>query len=272
MLNLVKTDLKRIFKDKLFLVACILGVAFALFTPLLYRLLFGSLIELEGTLSEELNLYAKTLFFTAFSPSNNLGLVVPVLLAIALCKDFSFGTVRNKIISGKSRASIFLSMFFSCTVVLCLILFLHAALTLAISLLFFEYQPTPFEIKDFGYLIASLGLELLVYIFISALLCFLCVFMKNAGVTVVIFVAVNFLFSIIGSIVSVARIFVDPAEKLLTEILKFLDQANVFMGSYIGLTDSYDWKGLLPVLVGTLGGTALFLFLGTVTFKKKDLK
>lgn len=274
MLNLIKTDLKRIFKDKLFLVACILGVAFALFTPLLYRFLIGSLVELDGgeTLSQQLGLYGKTLFFSAFSPSNNLGLIVPVLLGIVLCKDFSFGTVRNKIIGGKSRTSIFLSMFVSCTAMLWIILFLHAALTLAVSMLFFEYQPTAFELKDLGYLFASLGLDFLVYVFIAALLCFLCVFMKNAGVTVVMFVAINFLFSIVGSIVSVARIFVDPAKEFLTAVLKFLDQANIFMGTYIGLTDAYDWKGILPVLVGTIGGTALFLFLGTVTFRKKDLK
>ena len=39
MLRLIKTDLKRIIKDKLFLITLIIAVVFALMNPLIYKLL-----------------------------------------------------------------------------------------------------------------------------------------------------------------------------------------------------------------------------------------
>ena len=154
MVNLLKTDLKRIFKDKLFLVVCLLGGAFELVTPLLYKLMFSGL-EVEGDPLFASFISAKGLFFRAFSPGSNYGLIVPVLLSIILCKDFSFGTVRNKLISGKSRTSVFLSMFLSCTIVMCAIVLLHALLTLGVSLLFFHYQSGGFTGGDFLSLLSS---------------------------------------------------------------------------------------------------------------------
>lgn len=272
MLNLYKADLKRIFKDKLFFVAGIIAVAFAFFTPLLNKILFTVLLELDDGLLAGFGANAKTMFFSAFAPGNNLGLIAPILLGIVLCKDFSYGTVRNKIIAGKSRTSIFFSFFLSCATALIILIFLYAFLTLGVSLLLFDYQETPFEMKDFGYLLASLGFEFLVYLFIAALTAFLCVSMKNAGLAVVVYVAVNFLFTIVGSIISTARIFVDPAKEFISKLLQFLDEANIFMGTYIGITPSYDWKGVLPVLAGTLLGTALFVGGGILVFRKKDLK
>ena len=41
MVELLKTDLKRVFKDKLLFVMGILAVVFALLTPLLYAVIFS---------------------------------------------------------------------------------------------------------------------------------------------------------------------------------------------------------------------------------------
>ena len=108
MRSLLKTDLRRIFKDKLFLVVCILGTVLAFFTPLLYK----GLATVIGVQDELLGLLAdsKSMFFSAFAPGTNFGFILPILLSLVLCKDFGYGTVRNKIICGKSRAKIFFSM------------------------------------------------------------------------------------------------------------------------------------------------------------------
>ena len=37
-----------------------------------------------------------------------------------MSKDFSYGTIRNKIISGSSRTNVFLSLFISCSIVIVL--------------------------------------------------------------------------------------------------------------------------------------------------------
>ena len=47
MTQLIKSDFRKFFKDKMFLVVCILAVGFAVITPLLYQLLLGGMGEVD---------------------------------------------------------------------------------------------------------------------------------------------------------------------------------------------------------------------------------
>ena len=266
MRELLKTDLRRILKDKLFLIVCILGAVFAIFTPILSQFLIIGLDideELVGSFST-----AKSMFFSAFSLSGNFGLILPILLSIVICKDFSYGTVRNKIISGKSRSSIFLSMFLSSSIIICATMLIHALITLVISLCFFPYQIESFTIGSVGYLLLSLLFSILIYVFVSALISFLCVFMKNVGLSIVIYVAINFLFSIVGTVISLAATFSGSDSK----VLEILQKANLFTATHIGTGVSYSLLDVLCTLLPIFIGTAFCLFWGNCIFKKKDLK
>lgn len=270
MRELITTDLCRIVKDKLFLVSCILGGVFALFTPLLYELLVLAIapdIEMMGLLVD-----AKTIFFSSFLPGSNFGLTLPILLSVVICKDFRYGTVRNKIIAGKTRTAIFLSLFLSTTVVTCGVILGHALLSLLVSLLFFPYAAEPFTMTSFLYLLVSVLLSLLIYVFISALVSFLSAVLKSAGLTVVLYVAANFLFSIVGTVAAVAEIFIEPTNKTASKLLEILGKANLFTTTHIGMGTAYTATDVLCVLLPALLGTAACLFLGLYLFKKRDLK
>ena len=164
---------------------------------------------------------AKGQFFSSFSFGNNLGLIAPLLIGIILYKDFSFGTIRNKIISGHSRTSIFLSNFIVCLTMLFGIILAHALLTLGISLPFFEYQTTPFKIADFWYLLESLLFELLVYTFVAAFISWLCAKMNNIGMIIVMYIAVVLGFTMIASILQVVIMVIEtqPNMEKTTNIL-----------------------------------------------------
>ena len=269
MRNLLKSDLTRIFKDKLLLIICIVGAAFALASPLLYTALTVSL-DLEAELGMIVD--AKTLFFTAFLPGDNFGLVLTIFITIILCKDFSYGTIRNKIVCGKSRKDIFLSLFFSCAIVLCSIIIAHALLTLLLSLCFFPYQDGGFTGKDFLYLVESIALEILVYLFIAALITFLCVSMKNTGLTIVCVIAVTFLCALVGGIAQIALQFTPPTSEGASQVLQFLTKSNIFIGSIIGQVSSYTFKDMLYVLIPTIVGSAALIGFGIFVFNKKDVK
>ncbi len=269
MLNLIKSDLKRIVKDKLFTIVLIIAGAFALLTPLMYVGLFKLLDGAEDLLGMVVN--GKALYFDCFYPSGNAGLIIPVLIAIILCKDFSYGTVRNKIISGKTRSQIFFSMFIASALVICAIMIAYALLTLGFSLIFVEYQPTPFTVDDLWYILFSTLLEIIVYVCISALVCFICVFAKNIGLCIVLYVGVMMLFSIIGSVVEVAFMFATP-NTANYKFLEFCNNINVFYPTIIGQGTSYPPSKLLYVLVPPIFGTGILLFLGNLIFNKKDLK
>lgn len=275
MIDLLKTDLKRALKDKLFIVLLIIGGAFAVATPLLYKVIF-LFIGLDPEMLESLELFglqinAKTMFFTSFSLSNNFGMILPIFIAIILCKDFGSGTIRNKIISGKSRTSIYFSLLITCVILTCAFIFAHAILTLLISLIFFEYQATPFTASDFGYFMASIGLELLVYIFVCALLTFFIVYMKNAGLSIVMYFVVSFVLMIVGSITLTAGMLSDPTE-LSYKVLEFLNTTNVFSTTVIGTGVTYTLKQVLHLVIPNGVMSIVLILLGLLIFKKKDLK
>ena len=274
MKGLIRSDFQRLFKDKLFLVICILAVVFAVITPLLYTVLLGAM---DSTAEELLAGYvtAKGQFFSSFSLGNNLGLIAPLLIGIVLFKDFSTGTVRNKIISGHSRLSIFMSIFTVCAVALFGLILLHALLTLAISLPFFEYQATPFEMADFWYLLESLLFELLVYLFVAAFVSWLCVSMRNVGTLIVMYVAVVFGCTMVAGILQIATLALSMVEgrEALVDVLKVIERFNVFnYSSTIGMDTSYTAQDVwyyvaTPVLfMGALLGHGIW------RFSKKDLK
>ena len=67
----------------------------------------------------------------------------------------------------------------------------------------------------------SLAFEILVYALISAIISFFCVAMKNAGLAVVMYVAVSFFFAIVGSVTLVAGMFVEEGSNANVENAEF---------------------------------------------------
>lgn len=274
MVDLIKSDFRRVLKDKLFMVVCILAAVFAVITPLLYKLIFSSMdTELEVMTAGLV--YAKDNFFGAFSLGNNFGFVMPFLLAIILCKDFSHGTVRNKIISGHSRTNIFLSMYTVCATVLWVMTLLHALLTLGVSLLFFEYQEGPVTAGDLWYMLQSLGFELLVYLCLAAFVSWLCVAMKNVGLVIVLYAAASLGLTMISGIlqISIMVLEMDSGSTNTVELLEFFQRINIFNSQmYIGTGTSYELKDVAYNLLVPVIGTAGLLGWGTLKFNRKDLK
>lgn len=281
MLKLLKVDFKRVLKDKLFLVMCILAVVFAAVTPLLYVAIFGTLGVETGEMSEMLDslgmsINAKSMFFQSFSLGNNLGLILPVLLAIILCKDYSHGTVRNKIISGNSRTSIFMSMYSICFCVLFGVITLHALLTLLISLIFFPYQSTDFVASDIGYFFLSLLFEALLFLFVAALVSFLCACTKNMGLAIVGYVAIVMIMSVVTSILQFGAIMLPVADgesSFALKAVEFLQDINVFnFAAVIGVGTKYSVREILCCVLSPVISTAALIFLGIFKFKSKDIK
>lgn len=274
MTKLLKCDLARVIKDKLFLVVCILGVVFALINPLIYKLLFSAL-DVEAGEIPMLAVNSKINFFGSFSLSNNLGPIAPILIAIVLCKDFSFGTVRNKLISGKRRSQVLFSMFVTGFVYIWAIMLLHALLTLAVSLMFFEYQPGGFSMSDLWYALISVGLQALVFLFVAAFVSWLCVAMKNVGLVIVMYIAFIFGLSMITAILQVGITFIgaDGGHEILLKALKFVQNINVMnISSVVGTGTEYKQSELLYFILSPLIGTALMLLAGVIKFNKKDIK
>lgn len=277
MKDLISVDFKRVLRDKLFLVVCIISGAMALFTPLLNFLIFKAISAVEAgeILSITDNtLTARSLFFSSFAPASNVGLILPLFLGIILCKDFSQGTVRGKIVCGKSRRAIFLSTFTVCFTVMTVVIFAHALLTLLVSVCLFPFQRTPFAASDVGYILLSLLLVLILYLFMAAFVSFLCATMRATGLVIVLYLAVTMFMSIVSSILLMGRAAFQGASKgAAASVIRFLERVNVFgYGSFLGQGTEYGTVDLLFYLfTPTLLAVGLLL-LGMRSFARKDLK
>ena len=273
MTDLLKVDFKRFFKDKLLIVIAILSVVLGAISPLLTGLLtkpFGDLLSILG-----MQFTAKHQFFSAFSYSNNMGLIAPILIAIVITKDFRYGTVRNKIISGKSRKSIYLSMFTTCATMLFAVMLLSALIAMIVGLMFFPFQDTPFDAAALQHFVLSLALELLFYLFISAILCYLCATAKNLGLVIILYVAIIMLFDIVSVSLQVALTILayDQSKEIALKIADFIQNINVFSYStVIGSGTEYETSKLIYMLVTPTVFTSLLILLGIRTFNRKDLK
>ena len=277
MTNLIKSDFKRFFKDKMFLIICILAAGFAVLTTLLYIVIFGIAGTIDPAAEELLagSVYAKGQFFGAFSFGNNFGLIAPLLVAIIFYKDFTFGTVRNKIISGHSRTSIFFSVFIVSSIVLCAVMLIHALLTLLISLTYFDYQATPFVMADFWYLLESLLFDLLIYLFAAALVTWLCMTKKNVGIVIVLYVAIVMGCTLVGAILQIVSmaLMMNPNTEKTMDVINFFQRINLFNSSaVIGTGTSYTTEDVLYYTLTPVGGMLLLLLRGSRKFNRSDLK
>jgi ABC-type transport system involved in multi-copper enzyme maturation permease subunit len=280
MRNLLKVDFIRVLKDKLFMITCIIAGAFAVFMPLLNLAIFYGLSGGDmGEVNEMLNamgmaINAKSFFFNSFALGNNLALFLPVLVGIMIYKDHSKGTVRNKIVGGYKRSSIFISNLIVCFVVMFGIILAHALVTLIVSIIFFPFQGTPFTWADFGNIMLGLLFEVLVYAFVSIFVVYLCSTKKSMGGVIVLYLAISLLLSFVGSIMSVGEMFLQVSEgtENAAKLLNILQRVNIFGYSALIVGEGYTLTEILcytlsPILLGT----GLF-FLGILRFKRKDLK
>ena len=114
MKNLLSADFLRIFKDKIFKITLIVIIIFGIVTSLfnfglVYLIGFLSSPEEAEYLREYYNGYQ--LFIGAFNPTSSIAMVISIMSIIMVCKEFSFGTIRNKLIAVHSRLKVFLSSY-----------------------------------------------------------------------------------------------------------------------------------------------------------------
>ena len=111
MLSLLKADFYRMLKSKITIVSLILSIIFPIFVALLYYAI--SKMPMEGspedieTLSKMFT--ARAMIGSSFSFTNGIGIIIPIFGAIFVSSDLKNGTLRNKIVIGHDRKSIYLS-------------------------------------------------------------------------------------------------------------------------------------------------------------------
>ncbi len=271
MINLLKADLKRMLRDKLFLITCIIGAGFALITGLLYFGLNSLIDSLEEGL---LMFYAKDILAASFAPLSNFGLALPIFICIILNKDFSYGTIRNKIICGYSRTKIYLSLLISTILLMVTTILGYTVVNFGLSSLLLDYSITTTFAKDLEYILLTILFGVIGYILLASFVVFFSTTTKNGGLAIILYFGIAFLLTLISVACALSSSFLGDDMSFFKNIFEILCNINIFylFNSVIGYVDVYHLKEILFIVFDVIIFGTLITLLGIKIFNKKDLK
>lgn len=261
--KLLKADFYRILKSKLFLIVAIIAVGLPLLTVLVYLAVDKILVvSADYTGISGLNMSGRALISESFVLSSNIGIILPIFITIFIAMDVSNGTLRNKIIAGRSRTVIYFSHLISASVISATLALVSALLFMAFTCLVFGYG-APMDGAEVVRLVYFLVTGVLTFCFSACISTAITLCVKSSAPAVIISTLVGMGLSIVSSLVHSA----DPMLNKQWFCLIPTYTNTQFLAGGVFPAASF-WLGVLSYL---LFGTVITL-VGLVLFKKKDIK
>lgn len=220
MLGLIKADLYRVIKDKLFLILSIICVVIAIFYTLIY---FAAIyfISTEAGLDVRSACGAYGLALSMLGPGSGFGLPCGIFMIIILHKDFSNGTVRNKITMGKSRKQVYFANLIVSLICILGFMFAHFLISFVLSTIFFNPGFTWDNVLPY------LGRTVLIFLGWAVLVCivnFLTIAIKGVGPAIVLYVVFTLGLTYLGTLTGAVSAIV--TNEGLQAFLTFLTNFN----------------------------------------------
>lgn len=262
MRNLLAADRYRYRKDILMKVALILVVVFACFTCGLYFVLAKLTEDVDSAAVENI-LCGRYLYGATFSIGSDMGLIIPIFAGAIVCKDFSMGTIRNKIIRGYGRDQIFLSHFLTSILFGGVIYVLYALAQLGLGSLLLGYG-VAFDGEELLFLAVSMLTGILTYAAMCALVTMIATATGSMGLSIVLYIAFTLGLSIVQSIVSI----IPNVPEIITKIMEYLP-GNI---AYTVIEGSKEWAEYGKSMLMSAILILVFGLIGMTVFRKKDQK
>lgn len=141
MKKLLIADLRRIFKGKGIYVLMTLGFIFPAISALIVQLsgLANDVAELGDLAAEVFNPVA--LYAGSFNPTQNIGLILLIVVAVLISGEFTNNTIRNKIVAGHSKTSLFLSSLVTVLTYVFVVVLVNSSFTYLFNSISFGLQP-----------------------------------------------------------------------------------------------------------------------------------
>lgn len=181
MLNIIKASLFKLFRDRTFHVTAIIGGVIALLT-------LGI-----NALTRTLN--GNSLFLNALTPSNSFGLTIPINLIVFTVGEFTFGTIRNKIIAGLSKTKIYFGLFITGLVFTFILAGAYALILIGIGTIVGGFNLNAFGGIEF--VLCYIAYIICIYVFITAISVFFASLIRQIGgsntIVIILIVFLNLL-------------------------------------------------------------------------------
>lgn len=285
MINIFKASLYKMVKDITFRITLIIGGAFTLIMTLLYFAM-----DYGFDTSEGLYLTGPSMMFNSMSPMQNFGFVLPIMLIIYVCLEFSQGIVRNKIIAGYSKIEVYFGLLLSALVFTFGIMVTYVLLNTFIGFAFSGFRVS----GDFalGLLSASgtlswtfilkiVAIFVVTYLSIVCYTVFIATVFRSVGPCIPLVMVVLMACYIVASLVSTIALLEDSGllgidVSTVKNIAMTIDPLYAITGG-VSMDETtteltVEFGVFISALANNLIYSVLFTTFGALLFRKRDVK
>ena len=264
--SLLKADFFSLLKSKITYVVLFICLGFPILMVLIYVGLGKVILNVFDDPEEMIGLRdmfsAKSITFSAFSLTQNIGLIIPIFVGIITMADIRNGTIRNKVIIGKKRTQIYLSHLIVATCFCVVMILVSFLMFFGASSIFFNYGPKV-DAKQVESFFRCLCIGILTFVFVASLSTFLALATKSMPLTIIVTLVTVIVLSLFCTLSPLL-----PTDKYNYIFYAIPTYANTLLISY----DPFPLDVFLFGVGSYLVFSALNTVLGIVIFNKTDLK
>ncbi len=274
MINIIKAALFKLFKDWTFRITLIVGASLAILMNLLYL----GIDILDTNIGEPINhimCNGQNMLLTSFSPMQNFGISVPINLIVFIVGEFTYGTIRNKIIAGYKKSQIYLSLCLIGLIFTLSIMILYVGISTGLATLIGGFNTEVLPKFIWEYVVIALSS----YIFITALAIFVAMLVRAIGGGLPIIIISILFLTMFGMIHSMATAEFDPVTyQTITKNtpLMFINPLYVIgsfsVSSLLGDLFTINNYQFLSGLISPIAWSIVLTVLGLLIFNKRDVK
>lgn len=262
-MSLFKADFYRIKKDKIILIGLIISVAFTIMNAVSYLVmnyivnsgLLPGMEQFAGLFDQT----GETFYLSSFTITNNFGLFVIILSPILIGKEFSYGTIRNKVTCRVNKKKIYISLLLNSLLFATIMVLFNSLFSLIFGSIVFGLES--FTILK---LFKLLGLLLLVVIIDATIVSFsvLITFMSKSTIIGII---ISLVFSImVGSLFLLFQ----QSTGIIGEILSFIPFVQLAHIMQLNV----NFLTCVKIVLSNLVFITILLFIGMNYFDKSEIK
>ena len=278
MFNLIKAELYRFFKSKYCLILAIVGVALALFVPLLQFVLKASISSIADAYGVQPNILFSALscMQSSLNPGSIYVFIVSIFIVLILLQDYINGTIRNKVICGISRFKIYSTYYLVSSIFLLVLVLGNGLLTFLFSLPFFPAVPEGVVVSTFvGHFFLALLFDLIGYLFLASAALISVSLFRTVGFALLVFIGAQLGLQLLGSSLARAVAYLEAYETNVEGIITFMNVLNwinpFYLSSVISIAH-YEGADLAFNIVTPIVWCSVNLGLGYLATVKKDIK
>ncbi|MDR2828247.1 MAG: ABC transporter permease [Acholeplasmatales bacterium] len=267
MSSLLRLEFRRYFKDKGLLITLIVSTAVTIFMCLL-------LSQVNNSFGENNHLFTPVSIFSySFSTQNYVTYSIFINGLIILIKDYNQGTMRNKIVTGYSRAKVYYSSYIVFLAFGVGITFICGFLGFGISTAILG--ASSINASDF---LLTFAFGLLWMVFLYTFFYFLATTFKNIGAPLGIGIGCLVMFLVIDLIVSILQMSTNFSQTLIDIIyaipfLQMNKHSSLLSSTYLNPSGNmFETKEIITIIISNVILIGGFLGLGHLSFTNSDLK